>query len=137
VANGTLISGTVTRGETGADIMYDAAGERVAASTMTATCVSGTWYDVVHTEWYGYTADGYLSTVQIGDTNIADPSLPTSVGIDDSAATATYTAETNVYNAQGQLNSQTQDNYSGHAVYIRSGITTATARPRSITSSRW
>src|SRR5271166_2641829 len=38
IALGTLLSGTITRGFTGTDILYDAAGQRAAASTMTQGC---------------------------------------------------------------------------------------------------
>ncbi len=106
-SQGQLSGSVIMRLEQGTDTVYDAAGERVSASSTSQVYNSQTCtytYDV-HTEWYAYTPDGYLKTVTANDTTYA--SEPGDVIASSSGA---YTAVSNSYDAMGRMTQQVEYN---------------------------
>ncbi|HEY2710743.1 MAG TPA: LysM peptidoglycan-binding domain-containing protein [Caulobacteraceae bacterium] len=112
VSDGVLGTSGITRGDAGGqDITYNAAGQRVSATSTTTvavydptTCVT-TSYDDVQSEWYAYTADGYLSSVTIAneDNYLAGGSAGDAVATPGAAHVSSYIADSYSRDALGRL----------------------------------
>ncbi|HEY2710739.1 MAG TPA: Ig-like domain-containing protein [Caulobacteraceae bacterium] len=142
ISQGELVSATrgdgITGGYQGTTIAFDAAGQRISATTLSfvSNCL-GVTTDDVHSEYYGYSADGYLISVQIADAQVTGNGFENTTAAQSSAYTAVaYTNDalgrltlendyssagvishshySIVYNADGQMTSdqsyQTQSN---------------------------
>ncbi len=123
ISQGELVNATrgagITGGYQGTTITYDDAGERTSATTLSfvSSCL-GVTTDDVHTEYYGYTADGYLATVQIADAQVTGNGYENTIAAQSSA----YTAVTYANDALGRLLQENDYSSSGVISHSRYNI---------------
>ncbi len=117
-SKGTLSGGVIVRGNTGIDVVYDAAGQRVRA-TYKMSSINGTTgatsYTYDRREDYAYTEDGYLSVVRIAEGTSGTPT-PTAAG---------NIRGTDVRDAMGRVTTHTEYKENGTTVSYSRVVTYA------------